>query len=427
MPTVRRFRFSGIKRYTAAQVAVQESLAHYLSHRPFLSDFKTSLSAVLERYLKVPCNLGEVSVKPIGRKELTALLPDVACLLVIGAAPTESKFLVELDPSITSFAIDRLLGGAGDNGRIRRPLTEIEAGVLSFLILKLLSHFHTGWQTGQELALSLDRFAAHINDVRDIVDTEVGYTLVGARVAAGGRFGYARILVPDSLVSRRFAAPLAQEASTELELDQLRNLLKRLGDIPVAARVEAASLELSSEEIASLEVGDIIILENHELARTAVGLEGFAFMKLGTGEHGGIRGRLISDGDHLRFQVADIMIQEKPLEGTAMVQDGDDPDAIPADMEESRDLSEPVSESEDNLSQTQGLLRDVAAPVIVELGRIELNAIQVSRLRTGQILRLARGPNDPVDLVVNGKLFARGELIEVDGELGVRLLQVAGG
>ena len=32
----------------------------------------------------------------------------------------------------------------------------------------------------------------------------------------------------------------------------------------------------------------------------------------------------------------------------------------------------------------------------------------------------------PVNLVVNGKLFARGELIEVDGELGVRLLKVAG-
>jgi len=83
--------------------------------------------------------------------------------------------------------------------------------------------------------------------------------------------------------------------------------------------------------------------------------------------------------------------------------------------------------SEDNLSETQGLLRDVAAPVVVELGRIRLNASQVARLKAGQILRLPRGPRDPVDLVVNGKIFARGELLEVDGELGVRLLQVAGG
>ena len=83
-------------------------------------------------------------------------------------------------------------------------------------------------------------------------------------------------------------------------------------------------------------------------------------------------------------------------------------------------------EAEDNLVQTEGLLRDVPAPVVVELGRIRLNTSQVVRLRVGQILRLPRGPNDPVNLVVNGKLFARGELIEVDGELGIRLVQVAG-
>lgn len=85
-----------------------------------------------------------------------------------------------------------------------------------------------------------------------------------------------------------------------------------------------------------------------------------------------------------------------------------------------------ATDSADNLNETQGLLRDVEAPVVVELGRIRMNAAQVTRLRAGQLLRIPRGPNDPVDLVVNGKLFARGELIEVDGDLGVRLLQVAG-
>jgi flagellar motor switch protein FliM len=208
----------------------------------------------------------------------------------------------------------------------------------------------------------------------------------------------------------------------------MRRVLKSLGDIPVTARVEAANLDLDADDIDSLEVGDIIILENHELTKTPAGLNGHAFMRLGAGENGGVRGRLISDGEHIRFEVAEIVNQEQPLEGEAMV-DGEDPgmEPIPTDTEQSQALPEPVLESEDNLSETQGILRDVAAPVVVELGRIKLNTTQVSRLRSGQILRLPRGPNDPVDLVVNGKLFARGELIEVDGELGVRLLQVAGG
>jgi flagellar motor switch protein FliM len=105
-----------------------------------------------------------------------------------------------------------------------------------------------------------------------------------------------------------------------------------------------------------------------------------------------------------------------------MAQEGEGGEAVVSD--ESQVLKAP--RVEDNLGETQGLLRDVAAPVVVELGRIQLSITQVARLRNGQILRLPRGPNDPVDLVVNGKLFARGELIEVDGELGVRLLQVTG-
>lgn len=90
------------------------------------------------------------------------------------------------------------------------------------------------------------------------------------------------------------------------------------------------------------------------------------------------------------------------------------------------DEQEETSEDQDNLPETEGLLRDVAAPVVVELGRIKMNVSQVARLRAGQVLRLPRGANDPVDLVVHGKLFARGELIEVDGELGVRLMQIVG-
>lgn len=80
----------------------------------------------------------------------------------------------------------------------------------------------------------------------------------------------------------------------------------------------------------------------------------------------------------------------------------------------------------DNLPETEGLLREMDRDVAVELGRIRLNTAQVVRLRAGQVLHLNRGATDPVDLVIGGKLFAKGELLEVDGELGVRLTQLTG-
>ncbi len=406
--STRPFRFSGLKRLTREQVALHESLVGYLSGRPFEPNFNDELAASLERYLKVPCNFAESELRPVARAELASLLPAVGCIVVVGAAPLEQKILVEIDPTLVSFTIDKLLGGSGDNGRIQRPLTEIEEGVLSFVVLKLLSQFHTGWHTGKELALTLDRFASKLDDVQALIDAEASFHLLAVRVAVGGRAGYARILIPQSLITKTFATPPAQGAALPHELVHMRRGLQAMGTAVVEGRVEVATLDLGPEDVANLEVGDIVVLENPNIKKSALGLEGIVLVKLGAGQNGGLRARLVNEGETSHLEVVEIIVQEEPQEEVM---------AKEAGAEEAQD---------DNLAETQGLLRDVPAPVVVELGRIKLNTQQVARLRAGQILKLPRGPNDPVDLVVNGKLFARGELIEVDGELGVRLMQIAG-
>jgi len=44
--------------------------------------------------------------------------------------------------------------------------------------------------------------------------------------------------------------------------------------------------------------------------------------------------------------------------------------------------------------------------------------------RRGQVIELSRSPGEPVDLVVDGKRVGKGELVEIDGELGVRILSL---
>jgi len=63
--------------------------------------------------------------------------------------------------------------------------------------------------------------------------------------------------------------------------------------------------------------------------------------------------------------------------------------------------------------------------MVVELGRVMVSAADVMGLRPGQVIELSRQPGEPVDLVVDGKRIGKGELVEIDGELGVRLLSLA--
>ncbi len=67
---------------------------------------------------------------------------------------------------------------------------------------------------------------------------------------------------------------------------------------------------------------------------------------------------------------------------------------------------------------------DVPVTLIVELGRVNLPLHRLAELKPGDVLELGRHPREPVELTSGGRLIARGELVQVDTELGVRVTQV---
>lgn len=70
------------------------------------------------------------------------------------------------------------------------------------------------------------------------------------------------------------------------------------------------------------------------------------------------------------------------------------------------------------------LLADVQVEVAVELGRVKLPLRELLALGPGAVLELDRAADAPVDVLVNGCLVARGEVVVIDGEFGVRVTAV---
>jgi flagellar motor switch protein FliN len=70
------------------------------------------------------------------------------------------------------------------------------------------------------------------------------------------------------------------------------------------------------------------------------------------------------------------------------------------------------------------LLRDVMMGVSVELGRTRLSIQEILALTPGTIVELDRAADSPVDVLVNGKLIAHGEVVVVDEEFAVRISEV---
>jgi len=70
------------------------------------------------------------------------------------------------------------------------------------------------------------------------------------------------------------------------------------------------------------------------------------------------------------------------------------------------------------------LLLDIQLPVVVRMGQTEMQMGELLKLTPGSILELNRSADAPVELLVNGKLIAKGEVVVVDGNFAFRITEI---
>ncbi|MEU4239279.1 flagellar motor switch protein FliN [Actinoplanes sp. NPDC026619] len=70
------------------------------------------------------------------------------------------------------------------------------------------------------------------------------------------------------------------------------------------------------------------------------------------------------------------------------------------------------------------MLHDVEMEVSAELGRTRMSVRELLSLNPGAIVELDRAAGSPADLLVNGRLIARGEVVVVDENFGIRITEI---
>jgi flagellar motor switch protein FliN/FliY len=70
------------------------------------------------------------------------------------------------------------------------------------------------------------------------------------------------------------------------------------------------------------------------------------------------------------------------------------------------------------------VILDIELPMAVRLGSTEMTLDELTRLGPGSMIDLGRSPEEPVDILVNGHTVARGDVVVVGGNYGVRIREV---
>ena len=82
------------------------------------------------------------------------------------------------------------------------------------------------------------------------------------------------------------------------------------------------------------------------------------------------------------------------------------------------------SEDDDAIYHSSKFIEDVPLLIIAEIGRTQISVQKVLNLKKGNLVEFNKIVGEPMDVVVGGRLMARGEIVVVNERYGVRISEV---
>lgn len=309
----------------------------------------------------------ELLLRKIRRADATRVLPDAIGVLL--ALDGETPVLVEVESALATAVVSRVIQRPAprvvDPARMPSPAL---AGAVAAIALACVRRAHAGASfrvlaTGPAASLARDLALRHAEA------TSAAFTVV-----IGADAFDARVTVPD----------VAALAARDAEFDA--SALERLGDAPIAVPVVAVTCLARRADVATLSRGDAFMVPKLSLGRVA--------LVPARGERG-LAADLAEDG---RLVVRGL-VESHPW-----------------------DREEPKMSGDTSSRSTAEVLEDAAIVVRVEIGAVEMKAREWAGLAPGDVVALGRKIGEPAILRVGGVEVARGELVQIDGEYGVRIL-----
>ena len=423
----RRVNQSWSSRLPRVNAELLEASAALTRLRPeTYSQIHDSVVSVLSRYLMNPPDRISISLIDLQEKDFHSEAvaanerPGVFANFHLGSAAVVAA--IETEVQFAAMLVDRMLGGDGASPEQLRPLTTAERAVIEFLYLSSVSELNRqsreplvrlqsiGDQPGGWTSRT-NRSAMSSSSTRS--DRKRGL-IASLRIGVGEITGISRVyLNRDSLSAldesvRRRQAARESAHTLPYTLEELPRYARVAPELGLAVLIGTTGV--TPPELSELEFGDVMVVESPLVRWREQRISGSLLLRVGDGDEAWIIGEpsepdAESRTDSLVVKVSAVSTTAPPRFAERLK------------MEEE---TENVEVPDDGVS----LIDAVMVNVRVELAARRLQLDELSRLRRNQILDLGCNATDPVDLVVDGRRIASGELVDIEGRLGVRITKV---
>ncbi len=245
-------------------------------HEGFGRNYGAALSALLRSIVEVKLT----SVDQLTYSEFVFSLENPTCFNLLTATPLEGNLILDINPSILYPIINRLLGGGKETGAMaRRALTEIELRLVGRITGLFLNDLKRAWANILPLEFEVERVESNPQLVQIVPPNEV-VVLISFELTLGDVRGMMNLCIPFNAIERignklttNNWVSYARTAATE---ESIQTVSQRLDKSLVELVATLANTRISTADLLSLRVGDIVTTEKDIRSPLDVAVEGIA-------------------------------------------------------------------------------------------------------------------------------------------------------
>jgi flagellar motor switch protein FliM len=226
--------------------------------------FARQATTILTTLLRAGARLELASIEQFSYDDYLVTLPEQVFIATFTLEPLAGKGLLAYPLDMAMATVDHMLGGAGTADQPLRPMTAMETAITNHLLGRLLDEFAAAFASITELqpALAGLEYNPQLAQAAAGSDTVM---VASFTMAVGAREGEATLVLPFSSFAQALnnaASPQLSETALAKRRRATEALVARLNLVPLEVGVRFAPLTVSSADLLSLAVGDVLLLRH---------------------------------------------------------------------------------------------------------------------------------------------------------------------
>lgn len=325
----------------------------------------------------------------------------------VSCQPTNDILLIALNSDFASSIIDLMLGGKGTSIPFSRKISQIEKSILQFLALNVLNEINDFLEAP---ILQLQNVSLDFRS--NFADYERGMEVV-ANLELDGLNGIISLISSHKFIQSlsKTQNPLLIKKKSRKKVSFFEKFIRNFDMF-----LQVGTTTLDSESLLFLEPNDIVLLDNNQFSKGV--FAGRSQVYVGRGKQFRLVGKIEQTGNYLNLRIDEILSEETRRKFS--------PAKFNMELKENKSAENSIDEMDEIEAEISAALENIQLSLRVEIAGNKITLKELQSLHSGQIIALGCRSTDPVRLVTDNadQPVAIGELIEIEGQLGVRLTKV---